>query len=72
MPTFGPVSQRDLIRFMRQLGFQGPFSGGRHQFMAKGDTTVFIPNPREGDIGRGLLARLLGQAGIDRSEWEAL
>ena len=71
MPTFGPVSRRELIRVMRQLGFEGPFSGGRHQFMAKGDITVFIPNPHDGDIGRGLLARLLRQAGIDRSEWEA-
>jgi hypothetical protein len=40
--------------------------------MAKGDITVFIPNPHDGDIGRGLLARLLQQAGIDRSRWEAL
>lgn len=72
MPPFGPVSRRDLVRHMRKLGFQGPYSGGRHQFMTKDDIVVFIPNPHEGDIGRGLLARLLRQAGIDRSEWEAL
>ncbi len=70
MPPFGPVSRRDLIRPMKRLGFEGPFSGGRHQLMVKGDITIFIPNPHEGDIGKGLLARLLHQASIDRSEWE--
>ena len=72
MPPFGPVSRRDLIRFLRKLGFAGPFSGGRHQFMSKGEVTVFIPNPHQGDIGRNLLARLLAQAGIPRTDWEAL
>lgn len=51
MPPFGPVSRRDLVRHMRKLGFQGPYSGGRHQFMTKDDIVVFIPNPHEGDIG---------------------
>lgn len=72
MPPFGPVLRRDLIRNLRRLGFTGPFSGGRHQFMAKGDVAVFIPNPHEGDIGRNLLTRLLRQAGIDRAQWEVL
>jgi hypothetical protein len=72
MPVFGPISRRDLIRYLRKLGFAGPFSGGRHQFMAKNEVTVFIPNPHEGDIGRNLLGRLLLQAGIDRADWEAL
>ncbi|HPD16446.1 MAG TPA: type II toxin-antitoxin system HicA family toxin [Planctomycetota bacterium] len=72
MPPLGPVKRRDLIRFLRQLGFDGPYSGGRHQFMAKGELTLFIPNPHQGDIGVGLLARVLRQAGIDRAVWEKL
>lgn len=72
MPPFGPVSRRALIGNLRRLRFEGPLSGGRHQFMVKGDITVFIPNPHDGDIGRGLLTRLLRQAGISRSQWEAL
>ena len=72
MPPFGPVSRRDLIRFRRKLGFAGPFSGGRHQFMSKGEVTVFIPNPHQGDIGRNLLAGLLAQAGVPRTDWGAL
>ncbi len=72
MPPFGPVSRRDLIRYLKRLGFTGPFSGGRHQFMTKGDITLFIPNPHQGDIGRNLLARLLSQAGVPKGAWEAL
>ena len=72
MPPFGPVKRRDLIRCLRRLGFDGPYSGGRHQFMAKGDITLYIPNPHEGDIGMGLLAKILRQAGVDRAVWEKL
>ena len=70
MPSFGPISRRDLIRCMRAMGFDGPYSGGKHQFMVKGDVTLTIPNPHKGDVSRELLARILRQAGISRKEWE--
>lgn len=70
MPHWGPISRRDLIRALRVLGFEGPFSGGRHQFMVRGDVVVTIPNPHGKDIGVGLLSRILRQAGVTRSEWE--
>jgi len=72
MPPFGPIKRRDLIRHLGQVGFHGPFSGGRHQFMVKGDVTVRLPNPHESDIGKEFLARILRQARISRSEWDAL
>ncbi|HMF57282.1 MAG TPA: type II toxin-antitoxin system HicA family toxin [Pyrinomonadaceae bacterium] len=72
MPRFGSISRKDLIRYLRQLGFDGPYSGGKHQFMLKGDLTLRIPNPHQGDIGKELLARLLRQADIDKDEWEHL
>ena len=72
MPRFGAISRANLIRYLRQLGFDGPYSGGKHQFMLKGDLTLRIPNPHQGDIGKELLARLLRQAGIDKDEWEKL
>ncbi|MBC8263763.1 MAG: type II toxin-antitoxin system HicA family toxin [Anaerolineales bacterium] len=72
MPRFGPIKRRDLIRYLRQLGFEGPYSGGKHQFMIKGDITLRLPNPHRGDIGKELLARVLRQAGIQRDEWEEL
>jgi hypothetical protein len=37
--------------------------------MRRGDTTVIIPNPHEGDIGVGFLRRLLSQAGVSCEEW---
>lgn len=36
MPTFGPIRRKDLIHYLHQLGFDGPYSGGKHQFMLKG------------------------------------
>jgi len=72
MPRFGPIKRKDLIRYLRQLGFEGPYSGGRHQFMVKGDLTLHVPNPHKGDIGRDLLSRILRQADIKRDEWEKL
>ena len=72
MPRFGPIKRGDLIRWLRQVGFEGPYSGGKHQFMVRGDITIWIPNPHQGDIGRELLARILRQAHINRDEWEKL
>jgi predicted RNA binding protein YcfA (HicA-like mRNA interferase family) len=72
MPPFGPISRKDLIRSLRALGFDGPYSGGKHQFMIKGDMTLTLPNPHKRGIGRELLARILRQAGISRKEWEQL
>lgn len=71
MPRLGPVKRADLIRGLRQLGFEGPYSGGKHQFMRKGGQTLRIPNPHQSDVGRELLARILRQAGIDPATWEA-
>ncbi|MFH1734879.1 MAG: type II toxin-antitoxin system HicA family toxin, partial [bacterium] len=62
MPKFGPTKRKDLIRNPKKLGWKGPFSGGKHQFMQKGDLTLRIPNPHQGDIGKELLIRILRQA----------
>jgi len=72
MPQFGPISRKELIAYLKQFGFEGPYSGGRHQFMIKGNRTIHVPNPHQADIGRELLARILRQAGISKEEWEKL
>jgi len=72
MPRLGPIKRKDLVRHLRRLGFDGPFSGARHQFMVNGDITIRIPNPHQGDIGKELLSRILRQAGIGRDDWEKL
>ena len=70
MPSFGPVGRRRFIDCFRQLGFTGPHPAPKHQFMAKGDVQVRVPNTDLGD--RDLLSELLKQAGISRDEWERL
>ena len=72
MPHLGPIKRKDLISCLKQVGFDGPYSGGKHQFMSKGNLTIRIPNPHQGDIGEALLARILKQAGIDKFTWEKL
>ena len=69
MPKLTPVSWRELVERLRELGFEGPYAGGRHPQMRRGDLTLIIPNPHDGDIGVGLLSRLLRQATISREEW---
>lgn len=72
MPRFGPIKRRTLIRYLREAGFEGSYSGGKHQFMIKGDISLRIPNPHQSDIGKELLARILRHAEIDRDDWEKL
>jgi len=70
MPPFGPIRRRELIAVLRRLGFHGPYSGGKHEFMQRNGLVLTIPNPHRGEIGPRLLAVLLRQAGISRKEWE--
>lgn len=72
MPPFGSVKRKELLRYLQQLGFSGPYSGGKHQFMVKGNLSIHVPNPHQGDIGRDLLLRILRQAGISKEIWERL
>jgi predicted RNA binding protein YcfA (HicA-like mRNA interferase family) len=72
MPVLRAVKRSDLIRYLLQLGFSGPYSGGKHQFMMRNEKRVTLPNPHRQEISTNLLARLLRQAKIEKSEWEAL
>ena len=71
MPRLVPVSRRELIRRLVALGFDGPYAGGRHEFLLRGDMRLILPNPHRGEIGVDLLTRLLRQAKITREEWES-
>jgi predicted RNA binding protein YcfA (HicA-like mRNA interferase family) len=72
MPPLRPLKRKELIRFLKKVGFKGPYSGGKHQIMTKDNLTLRIPNPHYGDIGLELLVRILKQAEISREEWENL
>jgi len=72
VPHFGPISRRNLVRYLQQLGFTGPYSGAKHSFMLRGTRKLRVPNPHSRDIDRDLLSKILDEAGISRDEWEAL
>jgi len=61
MPSLNPVSRRELVRKLKGLGFEGPFPGGKHQWMRRGGLRL--------TIDPGLIRRILRQAGITLEEW---
>ncbi len=64
------ISWRKLVQRFRRLGFDGPYSGGRHLFMVKGKLKIRIPNPHRGEISKHLLSEILRQARISPKEWD--
>jgi hypothetical protein len=72
MPQLAPIARSTLVRYLWQLGFEGPYAGGKEQYMVRGETRLALPNPHHGDISRHFLARILRQAGITHVEWEEL
>lgn len=71
MPRLSPVSRRQLIQRLQQLGFEGPYTGGRHEFMLNEARRLILPNPHQGNISADLLVRILRQAGVSRDDWES-
>lgn len=47
LPRLNPCKRRDFIRRVRGLGFEGPYSGSRHQFMIYGQYRQTIPSNKE-------------------------
>jgi predicted RNA binding protein YcfA (HicA-like mRNA interferase family) len=74
VPYFGPIRRKDFIRLMKTLGFSGPYSGGKHEFMVRESDKLrlAIPNPHKDEINKSLLAELLREAGISRDDWGKL
>lgn len=67
------ISRRELIIKFKALGYSGPFSGGKHQFMIKDKKKIRIPNPHGSrDINAGLVKEILRQANISSDEWDKL
>ena len=44
MKQWMSCKRQDFIRRLRQLGFGGPFSGAKHQFMLYGQHRLAIPS----------------------------
>ena len=64
-----PIKWKELVRKLQQFGFSGPFVGGRHPYMTKGNLVLTIPNPHKGDVGIQLLLRILKQARVSKEDW---
>jgi len=63
------ISRKKLVQKLRKLGFDGPYPGGRHLFMVKGELKLHVPNPHSTkDVSRHLLSEILRQAGISARE----
>jgi len=87
MPPFGSIKRKELVKALRhrscrehgrhagarrQAGFEGPFAGGKHEFLVKGELRLVLPSPHPGEISKELLGRILRQANISRAEREKL
>ena len=58
MPAWKAIKWRELVIFLKEAGFEGPYSGGKHQYLVKGELKLTIPNPHQADISIGLLSKI--------------
>ena len=72
MPRLSPVPWQELVRRLHSLGFEGPYSGGKHPYMVRGDLVLTLPNPHRGEVGVDLLSRLLKHASLSRRDWDSV
>lgn len=47
MSQWKPCKRRDFVQRLRKLGFKGPYSGTRHQFIVFGSYRLTIPSNAE-------------------------
>ena len=69
MVKLKPISFKELVKILRNFDFSGPYSGGKHLYMTKGNLRLTLPNPHRSDIGTDLLKRITSQAEISNEEW---
>ena len=76
MSRWVPCKRRDFIQRLRKLGFEGPFSGTRHQFMVYGQHRLAIPSNVEYSVPqlRMMIREVEGISGheITADEWSRL
>jgi len=76
MSRWLPCKRRDFIKRLRQLGFDGPYSGTRHQFMIYEKHRLSIPSSDEYSIPqlRMMLNEVEGIIGraITVDDWSSL
>lgn len=76
MSRWTPCKRRDFLRKLRQLGFEGPYSGTRHQFLVFASHRMTVPTNAEYSVPqlRMMLREveeILGRS-LTPEEWERL
>jgi hypothetical protein len=76
MAAWQPLKRREFVRRLRALGFAGPYSGTRHDFLVLGQRRQTVPSNADYSLPQvKMLVRqvegLLGRK-ISAEEWAAL
>lgn len=74
MPKLTPIPAREVIRKLRELGYEGPFGGGKHCVMRHPVTgkKISVPVHSNRDLPIGTLRAIVKAAEVTVAEWEAL
>jgi len=76
MSRWTPCKRPDFVRRLRKLGFDGPYSGTRHQFMVFGQHRLTVPSNSEYSVPqlRMLIEEVEGIIGrkITMEVWNSL
>ena len=76
MSRWAPCKRRDFINKIRKLGFDGPYSGVRHQFMVYKNHRLAIPSNLEYSVPQLKMMIVEIETIIDRQisieEWNRL
>ncbi|MEH2073728.1 MAG: hypothetical protein V7K57_04955 [Nostoc sp.] len=76
MSRWIPCKRRDFLKKLRLLGFDGPFSGTRHQFMVYGEHRLTIPSNDEYSVPQLRLmireVEVILERKITLEEWNSL
>ena len=76
MSRWNPCPRRTFVARLRALGFNGPLSGSKHQFMIFGQARLTIPSNNEYSVPQLRMMikqteNILGRE-IDAGEWNSL
>jgi len=69
MSKLKPITVKKAIKNLIELGFDGPFTCGKHQFMIYEEQILRIPDISKKQITPDLLQRILKQAEIRICDW---
>jgi predicted RNA binding protein YcfA (HicA-like mRNA interferase family) len=65
------ISGDDFVRAMRKIGYEVDHTTGSHMILLH-PSRQRLSVPRHRELGRGILRRLIDQAGLSREEFLAL